>query len=92
MGSAGHPRSGGGSRWRERSADTVLVTSEFGRRLRENQSRGTDQGSASIALLLGELVPQPFLGAYPSLARLDGRADLVPSLSPPDLYRQALAL
>ncbi len=60
--------------------------------MRENQSRGTDQGSASIALLLGDLVPQPFLGAYPSLARLDGRADLVPSLSPPDLYRQALAL
>jgi len=71
---------------------TVLVTSEFGRRLSENQSRGTDHGSASIALLLGDHVPHPFLGAYPSLARLDGRGDLVPSLSPTDLYRQALAL
>lgn len=71
---------------------TLLVTSEFGRRLRENQSRGTDHGSASVAFLLGDHVPHPFLGAYPSLARLDDRGDLVPSLSPPDLYRQVLAL
>jgi len=69
---------------------SLLAVSEFGRRLRENGSRGTDHGSASIALLLGDQVPHPFLGTYPSLSALDDRGDLIPSLSPPDLYRQVL--
>ena len=71
---------------------TVLVTSEFGRRLRENGSRGTDHGSASLALLMGDHVPHPFLGNYPSLSRLDERGDLIPSMAPPTLYRKALDL
>jgi uncharacterized protein (DUF1501 family) len=71
---------------------TLLVTSEFGRRLRENRSGGTDHGSASVALLLGDHVPHPFLGTYPSLERLDERGDLVPTLAPSRLYEQVLAL
>lgn len=71
---------------------TLLSTSEFGRRLRENNSGGTDHGSASVALLLGDQVPHPFIGRYPSLARLDDRGDLIPSIDPPQLYRRALAL
>ena len=69
---------------------TLLAVSEFGRRLRENGSRGTDHGAASIAMLFGDQVPHPFLGTYPSLSSLDDRGDLIPGLSPPDLYRQVL--
>lgn len=69
---------------------TLLAVSEFGRRLRENGSRGTDHGAASIALLLGDQLPAPLLGTYPSLTALDDRGDLIAGLSPPELYRQVL--
>lgn len=69
---------------------TLLAVSEFGRRLRENGSRGTDHGSASIAFLYGDHLPHPLLGRYPSLSQLDERGDLIPSISPPDLYRVVL--
>lgn len=71
---------------------TLLAHSEFGRRLHENGSGGTDHGSASIALLLGDNVPHPFLGSYPRLSRLDGRGDLIAALSPPELYKKAISL
>lgn len=71
---------------------TLLTVREFGRRLRVNGSGGTDHGSASVALLLGDGVPHPFLGSYPGLENLDDRGDLIPSLSPPELYRRVLAL
>jgi uncharacterized protein (DUF1501 family) len=71
---------------------TLLTTSEFGRRLRENDSGGTDHGAASVALLLGDRVPHRILGSYPSLSRLDARGDMIAVLSPPDLYRHALQL
>jgi len=45
-----------------------------------------------VSLLLGDQVPHPFLGTYPSLASLDARGDLIASLAPPDLYARALAL
>lgn len=69
---------------------TLLAVSEFGRRLKENGSGGTDHGSASVALLYGDNVPHPFLGRYPRLDRLDSRGDLVPSITPLELYRQVL--
>ncbi len=69
---------------------SLLAVSEFGRRLHENGSGGTDHGSASVALLFGDQVPDRFLGTYPSLSALDQRGDLIPGLSPPDLYRQVL--
>jgi uncharacterized protein (DUF1501 family) len=70
----------------------LLATSEFGRRLQQNGSGGTDHGGASIAILLGDHLPQPFLGSYPSLSQLDERGDLVASLTPPQLYEYVLNL
>lgn len=70
---------------------TLLAVSEFGRRLHQNASGGTDHGSASIALLLGDHLPSRLVGTYPSLANLDGRGDLIASISPPELYRQVLS-
>lgn len=77
---------------RSRPQVTLLATSEFGRRLRENASRGTDHGSASIALLLGDDVPHPILGTYPALTQLDNRGDPQPSFSPSELFQHVLTL
>ncbi len=51
-----------------RSAVTLLAVSEFGRRLRENGSRGTEYGSTLVALLFGEQLPSCLIGATPPSA------------------------
>src|SRR5207237_686885 len=48
--------------------DTLLVTfSEFGRRISENGSQGTDHGSASVMMAMGGRVNGGFYGTAPSL-------------------------
>jgi uncharacterized protein (DUF1501 family) len=76
----------------QRPQVTLLVTSEFGRRFTENQSGGTDHGSASVAFIVGDHVPHPFIGSYPSLNQRDERGDLRPNLTPSQLYERVLAL
>ncbi|WP_406699203.1 DUF1501 domain-containing protein [Singulisphaera sp. Ch08] len=49
----------------------VLVFSEFGRRLNENDSGGTDHGTAAPVFLLGEQVEAGLHGPYPDLTRLE---------------------
>lgn len=50
----------------------VLMTfSEFGRRVSENASAGTDHGRASCMFLAGEAVKGGLFGQYPSLTDLD---------------------
>ena len=54
-----------------RSKDvTVLVYSEFGRRVRANASQGTDHGTSGPVFLLGERVKGGFHGEQPSLQKL----------------------
>ena len=48
----------------------MLCFSEFGRRVAENGSRGTDHGTAGPVLLAGPGVRPGLLGAYPSLTDL----------------------
>lgn len=50
----------------------VLVFSEFGRRVAENGSQGTDHGAAAPMLLIGKKVKGGFHGANPDLANLMG--------------------
>ena len=69
---------------------TLMVSSEFGRSVRENASRGTDHGSASVAFFYGDDIPHPFLGRYPDLDELDQRGGLIPSLEPISLYQRVL--
>jgi len=45
---------------------TLLVFTEFGRRVRDNGS-GTDHGSGGIAFVIGENVKGGVYGEYPSL-------------------------
>ena len=55
---------------------TVLVFSEFGRRVDENASLGTDHGAASCMFLVGAKVKGGLAGQYPSLEKL-GEGDLI---------------
>jgi uncharacterized protein (DUF1501 family) len=54
----------------------VVVFSEFGRRLKENASKGTDHGVAAPMLVLGAAVKGGLHGRHPSLVELDD-GDLV---------------
>ena len=54
----------------------VLVFSEFGRRVDENGSQGTDHGAASCLFLAGSQVQGALHGSYPSLEKL-GEGDLI---------------
>jgi uncharacterized protein (DUF1501 family) len=53
----------------------VLVFSEFGRRLHENASGGTDHGTAAPVFLLGPVVKAGVHGPYPNLQDLDAGGD-----------------
>jgi uncharacterized protein (DUF1501 family) len=49
----------------------LLTFSEFGRRVKENGSRGTDHGAGSCLFLAGPSVKGGVVGTHPSLADLD---------------------
>ena len=59
-----------------RRDDVLLMTfSEFGRRVQQNASNGTDHGTAEPLFMVGGAVQGGLHGAYPSLSDLD-RGDL----------------
>lgn len=49
----------------------IMVFTEFGRRVAENASKGTDHGTATPMFLIGKPVKGGFYGAFPSLTDLD---------------------
>jgi uncharacterized protein (DUF1501 family) len=53
------------------AAVTLMVHSEFGRRVATNASGGTDHGTAAPVLVAGPPVKGGFYGAQPSLVQLD---------------------
>lgn len=64
---------------------TVLVYSEFGRRVAANASQGTDHGTAGPAFVIGNRVKGGFYGDQPSLTQLkDG--DLAVTTDFRDIY------
>jgi uncharacterized protein (DUF1501 family) len=68
------------------NADRVLMMtfSEFGRRVEQNASGGTDHGTAAPMFFFGKGVKGGVIGQQPSLTRLDG-GDLVHTID----FRQA---
>jgi uncharacterized protein (DUF1501 family) len=57
--------------------ETLIMTfSEFGRRVKENGSKGTDHGTAEPMFLVGGRVNGGLYGTYPSLSNLDSNGDL----------------
>ncbi|MDQ6661158.1 MAG: DUF1501 domain-containing protein, partial [Chloroflexota bacterium] len=59
-------------------ADNVVVMtwSEFGRRVEENGSAGTDHGTAAPMFVLGNPVNKGIFGEPPSLSNLDNTGNL----------------
>jgi uncharacterized protein (DUF1501 family) len=49
----------------------VMTFSEFGRRVEENASNGTDHGAAAPMFVLGGSIQQGLVGKHPSLTDLD---------------------
>ncbi len=55
----------------------VMTYSEFGRRARQNQSNGTDHGTAASHFVMGGAVRGGLIGQAPELSRLDSSQNLV---------------
>src|SRR6516165_7987903 len=55
----------------QRDRILMMTFSEFGRRVHENGSQGTDHGAAAPMLLVGGRVRTGLVGAHPSLTELD---------------------
>lgn len=55
---------------------TVMIFSEFGRRVPENTSLGTDHGAANAMFVVGEKVKGGHYGQLPSLTELDAGDNL----------------
>ena len=72
--------------------DTTLMMTycEFGRRPKENQSGGTDHGTANAQFVLGGRVKGGLYGLPPALGRLDGNGNLPFAVDFRDLYATAL--
>ena len=49
----------------------TMMFSEFGRRVAQNGSVGTDHGTAAPMFLIGDMVKPGLLGTHPSLTKLD---------------------
>ncbi len=64
----------------------VLVWSEFGRRVEQNGSAGTDHGAAGIGLLIGSRVRGQMLGEFPGLTTLDNGGNLRATFDYRSLY------
>jgi uncharacterized protein (DUF1501 family) len=69
---------------------TAMTFSEFGRKAHANGSRGTDHGTASSMLLVGERVNGGFHGTHPSLDNLDQWDDLAFTMDFRSVYATVL--
>jgi uncharacterized protein (DUF1501 family) len=61
------------NRW---DSTLIMTYCEFGRRPKENQSNGTDHGTANVQFVVGGKVRGGMYGEAPQLARLDGNGNL----------------
>jgi uncharacterized protein (DUF1501 family) len=66
-----------------------MVFSEFGRRVAQNGSNGTDHGTAAPMFLIGDNVQSGLLGEHPSLSKLD-QGDLVYNIDFREVYSAIL--
>ena len=69
---------------------TTMVFSEFGRRVQENRSGGTDHGTAAPMFLIGDRVNAGLHGVYPSLTKLD-QGDLIHTVDFRQVYSSVLS-
>ncbi len=74
----------------QRTEDRCAGAREQGRRPKENQSGGTDHGTANAHFVLGGRVKGGTYGLPPALTRLDGNGNLPFAVDFRDLYATAL--
>lgn len=67
---------------------TMIVMTEFGRRVQENASLGTDHGRASVMMAFGDVQGGKILGDWPGIA--PGQLDRDGDLKPVNDYRKVL--
>ena len=67
----------------------TLAFSEFGRRVQQNASNGTDHGTAAPLYLFGPAVRSGLLGTHPSLTNLD-KGDLIYNIDFRSIYAALL--
>ena len=72
--------------------DVLIMTfSEFGRRVRENASKGTDHGAANNVFIIGKnLKKTGFYNEAPDLTNLDANKDLKYSIDFRSIYASLL--
>jgi uncharacterized protein (DUF1501 family) len=68
----------------------VMTFSEFGRRVAENRSAGTDHGTANTMFLMGGTIKAGLHGDRPDLSSLDESGDLVHKLDFRSVYAAVL--
>jgi len=68
----------------------VMTYAEFGRRVKENLSAGTDHGTASVHFVMGGKIKGGLFGMRPALDRLDGNGNLPFAVDFRDLYATVL--
>lgn len=68
---------------------TTMVFSEFGRRVKENKSGGTDHGTAAPMFVIGNHIKPGLYGQYPSLTTLDD-GDLIHTVDFRQVYAAVL--
>ena len=75
-----------------RDSDVLGMTiSEFGRRVEQNASDGTDHGAAAPSLFFGPgLAGSGFIGDHPSLTNLDQAGNMIQSIDYRQLYASVL--
>ena len=69
----------------------ILTTSEFGRRTLENQSRGTDHGTASPHFIVGGKIRGGLIGDQPRLDNVDRNEDLEFNIDYRSVYNSIIA-
>lgn len=75
------------NRW---NSTLIMTYAEFGRRPKENQSNGTDHGTANVHFLSGGKAKGGLYGQTPQLDRLDGNGNLPFAVDFRSLYATAL--
>ncbi len=74
-------------RWQD---TTIITYCEFGRRAKENQSAGTDHGTANTQFVIGGSVKGGIKGAAPSLTQLSSDGNLIYTTDYRALYASVL--
>ncbi len=73
-----------------KSRVTLMTFSEFGRRPEDNDTSGTDHGTAAVHFVMGDKVNGGLHGAQPSLTALDDNGNLVNGVDFRQLYATVL--